>query len=133
MAPQLSQVEREEIRRLAGRGSTPAEILKTLTSLRSKPKLPAPDLTSFRRAMRGKTHRQDVEEACGRPRKHTRRNVLKMEKTRKQLIAKAGGEYGVHWNDVKGKTLPTKMTVQKCRDLNEDAAREPYRRHNDRN
>ena len=63
MAPQLSQVEREEIRRLAGRGSTSTEIWKTLTSLRSKRKLPVPDITSVRRAMRSKTHRQDVEEA----------------------------------------------------------------------
>ena len=104
MTPQLSQVERKEIRRLVGRRVTSKEILKTLTSLRAKHKLSAPDITSVRRAMKGKTHRQDVEEARGRPRKHTRRNVLKMAKTRKNLIAKAEGEYEVHWKDVMKKS-----------------------------
>ena len=89
MAPQLPQVEREEIRRLDGRRVTSKEILKTLTSLCAKCKLPAPDITSVRRAVKGKTHRQDVEETRARPRKYTRRDVLKMEKTRKKLIAKA--------------------------------------------
>ena len=57
MAPQLSQVEREEIRRLAGRRVASKEILKTLTFLRAKCKLPAPDITSVRRVVKGNTHR----------------------------------------------------------------------------
>ena len=62
-----------------------------MTSLHAKCKLPDPDTTSVRRAVEGKTHRQDVEETRGRPRKYTRRNVLKMEKTRKKWVAKAKG------------------------------------------
>ena len=106
MAPQLSQVEREEIRRLAGRRVNSKEILKTLTSLRAKCKLPAPGITSVRRVAKGKTHRQDVEETRARPRKHTRRDVLKMEKTRKKWIAKAERLVAKH------KPLPMKMVAK---------------------
>ena len=106
MAPQLSQVEREEIRRLAGRRVTSKEILKTLTSFRAKCKLPAPDITSVCRAVKGKTHRQDVEGTRARPRKYTRRNALKMEKIRKKLIAKAERLIAKH------KPLPMKMVAK---------------------
>jgi hypothetical protein len=100
MAKQLSQAEREEARRLAGGRTTPLEIWKKLKAARSKCKVAPPDLTSVRRFLKGKTHRQDIEENRGRTPTFTRRNVLKMDKVRKELIAKSDGEWEVHWEDV---------------------------------
>ena len=100
MAKQLSQAEREEARRLAGARTTPLEIWKKLKAARSKCKVAPPDLTSVRRFLKGKTHRQDIEENRGRAPTFTRRNVLKMDKVRKELITKADGEWEVHWEDV---------------------------------
>jgi hypothetical protein len=100
MAKQLSQAEREEARRLAGARTTPLEIWKKLKAARSKRKVAPPDLTSVRRFLKGKTHRQDIEENRGRTPTFTRRNVLKMDKVRKELITKADGEWEVHWEDV---------------------------------
>ena len=83
MAKQLSQVEREQARRLAGNRATPVQIWHQLKAARAKRRLPPPDVTSIRRFLKGKTHRFDVEEKRGRVSIYTRSNVLKMEKTRK--------------------------------------------------
>jgi hypothetical protein len=108
MAKQLSVSEREEARRLAGKRLTPLEIYKKLKAARAKSRVAPPDITSVRRFLKGTTHRQDTKEKRGRPKVFTRRNVLKMEKTRKELIKKADAEWEVHWEDVMKKArVPT--------------------------
>ena len=111
MAKQLSSVEREQVRRSAGTRATAAEIWKKLKAARAKRSLPPPDLTTIRRFLKGKTHRLDARENRGRVPIYTRQNVLKMEKTRKELIAKADGDWEVHWVDVMKKSRVAKADL----------------------
>ena len=111
MAKQFSCGEREQVRRAAGARATAAEIWKKLKAARAKRGLPPPDLTTIRRFLKGNTHRLDAHETRGRGPIYTRQNVLKMEKTRKELIAKADGEYEVHWVDVMKKARVAKADL----------------------
>jgi hypothetical protein len=111
MGKQLSPAEREEARRLAGDRLGPIEIWKKLKAKRAKNRTAPPDLTSVRRLLKGKTHRQDQAETRGRKAVYTRKNVLKMEKVRKDLIAKADGNNEVHWGDIMKKARVKKADV----------------------
>ena len=59
-----------------------------------------PDAASVRRALEGKTFRPGIVETRGRPRALTPRNLRALDQARKRLIAKADGEYEVHWDDI---------------------------------
>ena len=100
MVQHFTPAERDEARRLAGEKKTPIEIWANLKALRARRHVPPPDLTSVRRLLRGKTFKESVEEARGRRAKLSRRAVLAMDKKRKELQAKAAGEYEVHWKDI---------------------------------
>ena len=82
MAKQLSFVEWEQVRRSAGTRATAVEIWEKLKAARAKRSLPPPDLTTIRRFLKGKTHRLEARENCGRvPDLHTAERVEDGENT----------------------------------------------------
>ena len=100
MAPHLSSEELDDIFRLRHEGKTPSEIHSWLASKREGDGIAAPNLTNVRKALKGQSYRRGQVETRGRKRKLSRRVVLKLDTTRKQLIEKANNEGEVHWGNV---------------------------------
>ena len=100
MGKPLSPEERDEARRLAAMRLTPIEVWENLKAQRAQRKIEPPDLTTLRRFLKGKTYSAAGQETRGRKRKFSRRVVLNMDKKRKELLAKADGQYEVQWADV---------------------------------
>ena len=59
-----------------------------------------PDVTTVRRALKGKTFRRGLKETRGRKAKLTKAATRKLNATRKRLIEKAKGEKEVHWDQI---------------------------------
>jgi hypothetical protein len=100
MAPPLSPKELDLILRRVGEGSPTPSIHQELVKMRARAKSEGPDITTVRRAVRGKTHKRGAQERRGRKRKLSTIAVRRLNKTRKELIKKAAGEYEVHWKDM---------------------------------
>ena len=109
MAKHLSPTERDEARRLAGQRMPVIDIWRKLTAARGGRRQAPPDLTTIRRFLKAQTHRQDAPETRGRKHTLSRRTVMTLNKTRKTLIAKAGGQHEVHWEDVRKKARAPKV------------------------
>ena len=92
MGKPLTPAERDEARRLASQQLTPTEVWKKWTAKRAQKRAVPPNLTTVRRFLKGKTYSVAAAETRGRKRKLSRRVVLNMEKKRKELLKKAGGE-----------------------------------------
>ena len=74
-------------------------------------------MMAVRRAMQGTTFRRSKVEARGRKRILTSANLRALDNTRKRLIAKADGDYEVHWDDViRAARVPKvdRTTAAKC-------------------
>ena len=101
--PQLSKAEQDRCLSLQGNGRTPGQISAILGVARGQrnPPVPAPDVTSVGRFLRGATHRRGVKETRGKKRLITPKKMRKMEKCRKDLLKKAKSEYEVTYEVVK--------------------------------
>ena len=100
MAPHLKAEELDEMFRLRNEGQTPIEIHAWLEAKRGQEDIAAPNVTNVRKALKGQSFRRGQVETRGRKRKLSRRVVLKLDRTRKELIEKAKNEKEVHWGDV---------------------------------
>ena len=96
----MGQAELDAIHEWKGAGDTPSEVYEKLAQLRRRARKAAPDLTTVRRALKGKTHKRCLAETRGRKRVLSDKNVHALDRARRKLIEKAGGEYEVHWTDV---------------------------------
>jgi hypothetical protein len=65
MAPHFAKHELDAAFSMAQKGSTPTEIYRHFTWLRTKSGFAAPDLTTVRRALRGVTHKRSMKETRG--------------------------------------------------------------------
>ena len=103
MAPHFSKHELDAAFSMAQKGSTPTEIHRHFTRLRTKRGLAAPDLTTVRRALRGATHKRSMKETRGPKVKLTPVQVRRLNAAREDLIHKAADEGEVHIADVMAK------------------------------
>lgn len=108
MGKHLTAVERDYMRVLAAQKKLPPEVHAKLMVMRRRRRQPPLDITTVRRHMRGKTFKAGAAETRGRKRVYSKRAVLKMNKTRKQLIRSAGGEQEVHWDHIVKQARVTK-------------------------
>ena len=97
MAPHLKAEELDEMFRLRNEGQTPIQIHAWLEAKRGEEDIAAPNVTNVRKALKGQSFRRGQVETRGRKRKLSRRVVLKLDRTRKELIEKAKNEKEVHW------------------------------------
>ena len=81
-------------------GDDPVTIHKKLAAARRRRHQSEPDVSTVRRALKGKTFKRGKKETRGRKKKLSARNVKALEKTRVELIKKADGEHEVHWDDI---------------------------------
>ena len=100
MGKQFTACELDLMHQLHAQGASAAEIQRQVAAQR-RPR-GGPDLTSVRRALRGRTFKRAKVETRGRPRSLTHINLRALNTARKRLIKKADGEYEVHWDDVIG-------------------------------
>ena len=100
MGKHLSAAERDLIRELVAKKKLAPEVHAKLVAARRRRHQPPLDITTVRRHMRGTTFKVGVLETRGRKRVYSKRAVLKMNKTRKQLIKTIGGDREVHWKEI---------------------------------
>ena len=101
---------------------TAAEICRRLQAARRKLGKQGPHPTAVERALKGTFQRARVEPR-GRKAVLTPRNLRTLDATRKRLIAKAKGEYEVHWGDViHAARVPTAHRTTAARALSEAPA-----------
>jgi hypothetical protein len=100
MGKHLTPVELDRAFKLKAQSKMPNAILKDLSKKREKRGEQPPDITTLRRALKGKTHRRGRQETRGAKKVLTASHLRALDSTRKKLIAKAGNEYEVHWDDV---------------------------------
>ena len=90
MAPYLSGKEIDYINGLLyNKKLAPGEIHTKLAAYRRRRGHEGPDLTTVRRALRGKTHLRAAPERRGRKRVFSRRQVQKMNHVRQNLLKRA--------------------------------------------
>ena len=100
MGKHFSGGELDLMHKLKGQGLAVNDIHRHLCTVRSRRGMGCPDVTSVRRALKGKTFKRGTVETRGGPRALTLRNLRALDQARKRLIAKADGEYEVHWDDI---------------------------------
>lgn len=98
--PQLAKMELDRAFSLASKGKTPVEIHEKLETSRKRRGQTGPDLTTVRRALRGRTHNRGAMESRGRKTKLTDAQLRRINAKRKELIRKAKKEKEVHLEDV---------------------------------
>jgi hypothetical protein len=104
MGKHFSQAELDTMQAWKVAGTKTLVIHARLKRARQKmrPSQPGPDLTSTRRALKGKTFKRSRVETRGGARILSPVNLDALDRARKRLIAKADGEYEVRWGDVIG-------------------------------
>ena len=100
MGKHLSAAERDLMRELVAKKKLAPEVHAKLVAARRRRHQPPLDITTVRRHMRGTTFKVGVLETQGRKRVYSKRAVLKMNKTRQQLIKTIGGDREVHWKEI---------------------------------
>ena len=100
MGKRFSEIELAGMQVWKSEGLTPLQIHKRLYTDCRKKRKAVPDLTTVRRALKGKTHQRSTVETRGRKRILTPTNLKRLDKTRGQIITKADNNYEVHWDDV---------------------------------
>lgn len=100
MAPHLTDQEIDAIFAQHRSGKTTGQVHAWLAARRGSRGLAAPNITNIRKVLRGRTYRRGRVETRGRKRKLSRRAVLRMNSSRKQLIKRADSTEEVHWDDV---------------------------------
>ena len=100
----------------------------SLTDRRAQSGLPAPDLTTVRRALKHFAQRNAAVESRGRKRKMTDRAVHGMENIRKKMTKGADGGYEIHWNDLVRKTRARVHRTTAKRSMNRAGLNVAWRR-----
>lgn len=100
MAPHLSAAELDLMRQLLARHKSTADIRSRINGGRLRAGIAPVGIDACRRAAKGSTHLLGRAETRGRKKVLGKRAIRAMNKTRKELIKKAKGQYEVHWKDV---------------------------------
>ena len=100
-------------------GLEAVEIHDKLCASRRRERRPEPDLTTTRRALRGKTFKRSVPEARGRKKTLSAKNLATMDRKRDELITKADSDYEVTWQDVvKASRVPSVHRTTAAKNMN---------------
>ena len=97
--PNLTPKEQDEVLKVAAQCKQPPFIHSKIVAARRRRHADPVDITTIRRAMRGKTHQLDGIETRGRKRAWTRANVFQANKVGKDNIKKHHPKY-VKWDNV---------------------------------
>ena len=98
MAPRLSLLEQDFAFAVSAKGKTVADIYEALYKRRAAKNVGMVKIIVARRFLRGKTHKRGRVEARGSKRSLTRRNVMAMDKARRNFIDKTKGTRQATWD-----------------------------------
>ena len=117
MGKHMSDAELDKLQAWKAQGLSLTDMRRRLMSMRAAARERGPSLMTIRRALRGSTFRRSKVETRGRKQILTPANLRALDRARKRLIAKADGEYEVHWDDiVRAARVPSvdRTTAAKC-------------------
>ena len=117
MGKHMSDAELDKLQAWKAQGLSLTDMRRRLMSMRAAARERGPSLMTIRRALRGSTFRRSKVETRGRKQILTPANLRALDRARKRLIAKADGEYEVHWDDiVRAARVPNvdRTTAAKC-------------------
>ena len=100
MGKHFSEVELDQVHVWKCQGVATADIRDRLARARAPARVSGPSLRALQRALKGSTFRRAKVETRGRKEKLSPANIRALERARKRLIAKADGDYEVHWDDI---------------------------------
>ena len=100
MGKHMTALEIGVVHTLKSQGITPVGIHRKLQRARAARGLGGPGVAAVQRALRGATHERSTVETRGRKPKLSSTTLKTLDATRKRLIAKADGQYEVHWEDI---------------------------------
>ena len=100
MGEHMSPKDLDDMFRWTEDGFEPTEIHDKLCKARRQQKRSKPDLTTVRRALRGRTFKRSKQERRGQKRILSARNFATMDRARNKLIQKADSDYEVIWDGV---------------------------------
>lgn len=100
MARHLDAEELAQVRVWLAQKKSPIEIWKLHKKARRELRAKPIALTAIRRALKGQTHRSAEVETRGRKRSLTPRAIIALDKKRKELVKKCGGDREVAWHEV---------------------------------
>ena len=106
MGKHLTADELDSVQAWRSQGISTLEIHRRLQHARATGGGDGPNLSTVRRALRGVTHRRGMVETRGRKRTLSPANIRALNTARKRLIAKADGQYDVHWSDITVWAIP---------------------------
>lgn len=125
----MTDKEMDYIHDRANKGDVPIEIHEKLSKRRARKNIASPNLTNVRKALKGKTYQRAKVETRGRKRVLTKKQVLKVNSTRKKLITEAKGEREICWKEVIRKSRVPKVSAQTAsRNLIENGISVKFRR-----
>lgn len=128
MAPHLSPAELHWLHGLHCAGETVVEAHASLSDRREQAGIPAPDLTTVRRALKQYAQRTSAVETRGRKRKMTDRAVHGMDKARKAMSKAVDGDFEIHWDDLVRKTRARVHRTTAKRSMNRAGLNVAWRR-----
>ena len=100
MVKHLSPSELHSLFKWRTAGMEVADIHWKIVQARRRKNMSEPDVTTIRRALKGRTFKRGRAETRGRKKKLSSRNVKSLDAARKGLIKHADGEREVLWEDV---------------------------------
>ena len=86
MAPHLTLLELDKLRKWSSDGITPIQMHARLKSLRDRRSVVAPNLTNIRKVLKGNTCRLSKAETRGRKKALSKAMVRRLNTTRKRLV-----------------------------------------------
>ena len=100
MGKHFSEAELDQMQVWKSQGVATADIHERLTRARVPARVRGPSLRAVQRALKGSTFKRAKIETRGRKKVLSPANLRALERARKRLIAKADGDYEVHWDDI---------------------------------
>ena len=100
MAPHLTAKELDFITAKHAAGKSPIEIHSMLVTQRARKETDAPHITKIRKAIKGETYQRGRSETRGRKQRYSRKQVLKMDSTRKSLAKSTKNNREIRWKDI---------------------------------
>jgi hypothetical protein len=100
MAPHLTRVEQDKLLSWKNANVTVIDMHGRLEKRRERQGIDAPDLTTVRKFLKGKTHRRGRVDKRGQTPIFSRRNVLAMNRARVTLIKKCKNTKQIKWDTI---------------------------------
>jgi hypothetical protein len=128
MGKHFTDAEQDNMHKWKAQPWTPNQIHARLAKDRARRGQPAPDPTTVRRFVNGKTFKRSAAETRGRKNKLSATNIRTMDRVRDEIITKAKGEREVTWEEIIRKSrVPTVDRSTAAKHMKKSLGVKPHR------